>query len=361
MYNSYCWIEKFLQLHIVNFITSRFGERGKKLYRSWWCHPGLAKRSSNEVLPLKMFPSLLALLYILKIRLGSNLNIVNFITSRYGEERKKLYRSWWCQPGLAKRSSNQVLPLKLFPSLLALLYILKIRLGSNSNIVNFITSRYVEEGNKLYRSSWCQPLLVKRSSNQVLPLKMFPSLLALLFILKKRLGSNSNIVNFITSRYGEEGKKLYRSWWCQPGLAKRSSNEVLSLKRFPSLLALLFILKKRLGSNSNIVNFITSRYGEEGKKLYRSWWCQPGLAKRSSNEVLPLKMFPSLLALLFILKIRLGANSNIVNFTTSRNVEEGKKIYRSWWCQPGLPKRSSNQVLPLKMFPSLLALLFIPI
>ena len=61
--------------------------------------------------------------------------------------------------------------------------------------------------------------------------------------------------------------------------------------------------------------------------VFYSWWCQPGLAKRPINKVLPLKMFPSLLALLFILKIRLGANSNIVNFMivllTSNNVTIG--------------------------------------
>ena len=36
-------------------------------------------------------------------------------------------------------------------------------------------------------------------------------------------------------------------------------------------------------------------------------------------------------------------------------------VFYSWWCQPRLAKRPINKVLPLKMFPSLLALLFIPI
>ena len=37
---------------------------------------------------------------------------------------------------------------------------------------------------------------------------MFPFLLALLFILKIRLGVQSNISEFIRKRYGGEGKKL---------------------------------------------------------------------------------------------------------------------------------------------------------
>ena len=38
---------------------------------------------------------------------------------------------------------------------------------------------------------------------------MFPFLLALLFILKIRLGNQSNILEFIKKRYGEETKKLF--------------------------------------------------------------------------------------------------------------------------------------------------------
>ena len=44
---------------------------------------------------------------------------------------------------------------------------------------------------------------------------MFPFLrggLALLFILKIRLGVQSNILEFIKKRYGEEGKKLFRTY-----------------------------------------------------------------------------------------------------------------------------------------------------
>ena len=41
---------------------------------------------------------------------------------------------------------------------------------------------------------------------------MFPFLLALLFILKIRLGVQSNILEFIKKRYGGEGKKLFRTY-----------------------------------------------------------------------------------------------------------------------------------------------------
>ena len=41
---------------------------------------------------------------------------------------------------------------------------------------------------------------------------MFPFLLALLFILKIRLGIQSNILEFIKKRYGEEGKKCFRTY-----------------------------------------------------------------------------------------------------------------------------------------------------
>ena len=41
---------------------------------------------------------------------------------------------------------------------------------------------------------------------------MFPYLLAILFILKIRLGVQSNILEFIKKRYGEEGKKLCRTY-----------------------------------------------------------------------------------------------------------------------------------------------------
>ena len=43
-------------------------------------------------------------------------------------------------------------------------------------------------------------------------IKMFPYLLALLFILKIRLGVQSNILEFIKKCYGEEGKKLFRTY-----------------------------------------------------------------------------------------------------------------------------------------------------
>ena len=41
---------------------------------------------------------------------------------------------------------------------------------------------------------------------------MFPYLLALLFILKIRLGVQSNILEFIQKRYSKEGKKLFRTY-----------------------------------------------------------------------------------------------------------------------------------------------------
>ena len=41
---------------------------------------------------------------------------------------------------------------------------------------------------------------------------MFPYFLALLFILKIRIGVQSNILGFIKKRYGEEGKKLFRTY-----------------------------------------------------------------------------------------------------------------------------------------------------
>ena len=41
---------------------------------------------------------------------------------------------------------------------------------------------------------------------------MFPFLLTLLFILKIRLGIQSNILEFIKKRYGGEGKKLFRTY-----------------------------------------------------------------------------------------------------------------------------------------------------
>ena len=40
---------------------------------------------------------------------------------------------------------------------------------------------------------------------------MFPFLLALLFILKIRLGVQSNILEVIKKRYGGEGKKFFRT------------------------------------------------------------------------------------------------------------------------------------------------------
>ena len=41
---------------------------------------------------------------------------------------------------------------------------------------------------------------------------MFPFLLTLLFILKIRLGVQSNNSEFIKKRYGREGKKLIRTY-----------------------------------------------------------------------------------------------------------------------------------------------------
>ena len=41
---------------------------------------------------------------------------------------------------------------------------------------------------------------------------MFPFLLALLLILKIRLGVQSNILEFIKKRYGGEGKKFFRTY-----------------------------------------------------------------------------------------------------------------------------------------------------
>ena len=41
---------------------------------------------------------------------------------------------------------------------------------------------------------------------------MFPFLLALLFILKNRLGIQSNILEFIKKCYGGEGKELFRTY-----------------------------------------------------------------------------------------------------------------------------------------------------
>ena len=41
---------------------------------------------------------------------------------------------------------------------------------------------------------------------------MFPFLLALLFISKIRLGVKSYILEFIKKRYGGEGKKLFRTY-----------------------------------------------------------------------------------------------------------------------------------------------------
>ena len=41
---------------------------------------------------------------------------------------------------------------------------------------------------------------------------MFPFLLALLFILKNRLGVQSNILEFIKKCYGGEGKELFRTY-----------------------------------------------------------------------------------------------------------------------------------------------------
>ena len=41
---------------------------------------------------------------------------------------------------------------------------------------------------------------------------MFPFLLALPFILKIRLGVQWNILEFIKKRYGGEGKKLFRTY-----------------------------------------------------------------------------------------------------------------------------------------------------
>ena len=43
-------------------------------------------------------------------------------------------------------------------------------------------------------------------------IKMFPYLLALLFILKIRLSVQSNILELIKKRYGKEGKKLFRTY-----------------------------------------------------------------------------------------------------------------------------------------------------
>ena len=65
---------------------------------------------------------------------------------------------------------------------------------------------------------------------------MFPFLLALLFILKIRLGVHSNILEVIKKRYGVEGKKLFRTYEADDAivLAKRSVKYSCSLRCFHS-------------------------------------------------------------------------------------------------------------------------------
>ena len=50
---------------------------------------------------------------------------------------------------------------------------------------------------------------------------MFPFLLALLFILKICLGVQSNILEFIKKRYGGEGKKLFRRYNAEANLQNK--------------------------------------------------------------------------------------------------------------------------------------------
>ena len=89
---------------------------------------------------------------------------------------------------------------------------------------------------------------------------MFPSLLALLFILKIRLGANSNIVNFITSRYGEEGKRLYRRY------------ESTKKKHVKTCLDLEFLVKcKTYNVIPKFLRFKLYKRSLRSASFYRSW------------------------------------------------------------------------------------------
>ena len=102
---------------------------------------------------------------------------------------------------------------------------------------------------------------------------MFPFLLALLFNLKIRLGVKSNILGVIKKRYVGEGKKLFRTYEAVDAncFGETFYQIQLLIKMFPFLLALLFILKIRLWVQSNNSEFIKKRYGGEGKKLFRTY------------------------------------------------------------------------------------------
>ena len=50
-------------------------------------------------------------------------------------------------------------------------------------------------------------------------------------------------------------------------------NKVLHTVMWSFLLVLLFILKSLLGTTSSLVEYFSRRYGEEGKRIYQSWWC----------------------------------------------------------------------------------------
>ena len=204
--------------------------------------------------------------------------------------------------------------------LLVLLFILKSRLGTTPSLVEYFSRRYGEEGKRIYRSWWCCKLLAAKRPvcNKVLHTVMWSFLLVLLFILKSRLGTTPSLVEYFSRRYGEEGKRIYRSWWCCKLLAAKRPvcNKVLHTVMWSFLLVLVFILKSRLGTTPSLVEYFSRRYGEEGKRIYRSWWCCKLLvAKRPvCNKVLHTVMWSFLFVLLFILKSRLGTTPSLVEY-----------------------------------------------
>ena len=192
-------------------------------------------------------------------------------------------------------------------------------------------------------------------------------ILALLFLIKLRCGASVNTINYIATNYGEEGRRLLRSWWCQ-NYGETSCCIKIKVKMIHIVsvsLALLFLIKLRCGASVNTINYIATNYGEEGRRLLRSWWCQ-NYGETSCCIKIKVKMIPIVsvsLALLFLFKLRCGASVNTINYIDTNYGEEGRRLLRSWWCQ-NYGETSCCIKIKVKMIPIVsvsLALLFLSI
>ena len=225
----------------------------------------------------------LALLFLIKLRCGASVNTINYIATNYGEEGRRLLRSLWCQ-NYGETSCCIKIKVKMMSIVsvsLALLFLIKLRFGASVNRINYFATNYGEEGRSLLRSWWCQnygetSCCINCIKMKVKMMSIVSVSLALLFLIKLRCGASVNRINYFATNYGEEGRSLLRSWWCQ-NYSETSCCIKIKVKTMSIVsvsLALLFLIKLRCGASVNTINYIATNYGEEGRRLLRSWWCQ---------------------------------------------------------------------------------------